>query len=156
MAKKIAKNVETKSVTVLVRLTEDQALRLDQVQQMSPALSSRPAAVRRLLDLMTEEETEVGDAAAGKEPVVSAADAVLIRASIKERTKSYNAAARQLSAIGSNMNQIARAENTLARSKVAGHVNQDFLDSIQRDIAVMRDRISVLAHQDSFLDTWLS
>lgn len=144
--------METKSVAVMSRMTPAQAARLDEVKAMKPALGSRSEAVRRLVDMHMNDGVGTDDAAEGKEVVLGAAAAADLVRALDARTREYNELARQVSAVGNLLNQIARVGNQMVKYDRKGYIAPDAITDPLSNLEAIRDRLAVLAHQDTYVD----
>ncbi|GAA1769049.1 hypothetical protein [Nostocoides vanveenii] len=100
------------AVAVLVRMTPEQAARLDEVQAMGSPLCSRAAAVRRLIDSLDDDDLAPSVAASSAPPVpVLHPDVV---AALECRTEAYNEIGRQVRAAGHNLNTMTRLSHQIA------------------------------------------
>lgn len=153
----MAPKSKTKDVSVAARITVDQAQRLDEVQLVEPVLSSRSAAIGRLIDMMTDEDLEAFDAAAGKENdssnVFRDIDAGKILAALNDRTCAYNELAKQVRPVGNNLNQLVRLGHQVALYGKDGEIAVESIHAIARqheDILV--NGLHRLAAQDAHIE----
>ena len=148
------KRATTKDVSIAARITVEQAQRLDEVQSAKPALSSRSAAIGRLIDKMTDEDLEALDAAEGKEIVFSADAAADLLAALDARTRSYNDLAKQISPIGNNLNQLVRLGHQMAIYGKDGEITVEAINAIARQHDdVVANEMHRLAAQDAHVET---
>lgn len=119
------------SVSVMTRLTPQQAKRLDKVKTAKPAVASRAAAVRRLIDLLTDADleevavraTQEGVGAAPTDKELSVATRLL--AAVEARTVAYNELAKQVRAVGVQNNQLVKLARHMTTFGREGHIPAD-------------------------------
>lgn len=153
----MAPKSKTKDVSVAARITVDQAQRLDEVQLVEPVLSSRSAAIGRLIDMMTGEDLEAFDAAAGKENdsrnVCRDIDVGKILAALEERTRAYNEVSKHLRAIGNNLNQLVRLGHQVALYGKSGGIAAKAIEGIARQLEnALVNGLHRLAAQDAHIE----
>lgn len=149
----VAPKAKTKDVSIAARITEAQAQRLDEVQGAEPALASRSAAVGRLIDMLTDDSFNEYDAAEGKEYFLDAAAAAVIGERLSERTKAYNAVAKQIRAIGNNLNQLVRLGHQIEIYGKDGHIAIEAVDAMVRQLEdIVANELHRLAVQDAHVE----
>lgn len=136
---------------VFTRLTSKQVQRLAVVQSMEPALPSRPDAVRRLIEALDDDDLDRTDAAEGKE-ALSGDDVAAIVAALEDRTRAYNELSKQVHAIGVNCNQLVKLSQQINLG-ASGTIPTEAVESIGRQLEKIKDRASVLAHQDAYVES---
>ncbi|WP_193072443.1 hypothetical protein [Brevibacterium sp. FME37] len=136
---------------VFTRLTSKQAQRLAAVQAMEPALPSRPDAVRRLIEALDDDDLDRADAAEGKE-ALSGNDVDTIVAAMEDRTRAYNELTKQVHAIGVSCNQLVKLGHQINLG-AAGTIPTEAVEGIGRQLSAVKDRTSVLAHQDAYVES---
>lgn len=149
----MAPKAKTKDVSIAARITEAQAQRLDEVQFAEPAVASRSAAVGRLIDMLTEDSFNEYDAAEGKEYVLDAAAAAVIGERLSERTKAYNEVAKQIRAIGNNLNQLVRLGHQIEIYGKDGGIAIEAVDAMVRQHEdIVANELHRLAVQDAHVE----
>lgn len=148
------KKSKTKVVSIAARITVEQAQRLDEVKLMEPALEGRSAAVGRLIDMLTDGEFAEYDAAEGKEYFLDATEVAKICVQLDERTKAYNALAKQIrGGIGNNLNQLVRLGHQVALYGKDGQITVEAIQSLVRQHEdVVANELHQLAAQDAHVE----
>lgn len=149
------KKAPTKDVSIAARITVSQAQRLDEVQALEPALSNRSATIGRLIDMVTDEDLEVlHDAAEGKELVLSADVVATILEALADRTRAYNTVAKQVRAIGNNLNQLVRLGNQMSIYGKQGEITLEAIEGLSRQHEdIVANELHQLAAQDAHVET---
>lgn len=143
-----------KSVSIAARITVEQAMRLDAVQSMEPALSSRSAAVGRLIDLLTDDDLAPADAAEGKEASHSLHpdDVAAVLAALDERTRAYSELSKQIRAVGHFLNTLTKLGHQIAKYGKAAAIPVAAIELVQRRLEPALDRMAALAQQDAHVE----
>lgn len=139
----------TKDVSIAARITARQAQQLDEVQAAVPPLKSRSAAIGRLIDLSIRDDFRAADAAEGKEVHLDAASVELLRESLRLRTNSYNELAKQIRAVGHNLNQLVKLGQ---QAKIYGKSGAVVLDAVENIARQHRDVIANELHRLAMQD----
>lgn len=144
---------ERYSVPFMLRLSPRQVERLDAVLAHDPAFKGRQEVIRRIIDVLLEDDLSTEDAPFGAGAGLDSATAERVIEALSERTSAYNDLKSQVRAIGHNVNQITRALNTIAQLGAGSAPKDSVHKSIDANIASMEDRLTVLASQDSFTES---
>lgn len=136
--------------TVLTRMTSGDAARLDEVAAMEPVLANRPAAVRRLIEWLDDDDLSAGDAAEGKEghSYLHPDDVAAVLAALSARTRAYSELAKQVRALGTNLNQLTKLGHKIAKYANAGMIPTAAVDRLHRTVDALFDRVEALAEHD--------
>lgn len=143
-----------KSVSIAARITLEQAMRLDEVQSMEPALRSRSAAVGRLIDLLTDDDLAPADAAEGKEGSHSLHpdDVAAVLAALDERTRAYSELSKQVRAVGHLLNTLTKLGHQIAKYGKAGAIPTAAVELAQRRLEPAFEHMAALARQDAHVE----
>lgn len=137
---------ESKGVAVFTRVTLAQAVVLDQVQFGDPSLSSRPDAIRHLIDTAA---ITLADTAAGKEtPSLAPADLDRIIAAVDARTRAYNDLAKQVRSVGHLANTLAKLGHQAVTYGRHTTIPVQAVEGVSRGVQQALALLTVLAHQD--------
>lgn len=144
---------ERYTVPFMLRLSPRQVERLDGVLAHDPAFKGRQEVIRRIIDVLLEDDLSAKDAPFGAGAALDSATAERVIEALSERTSAYNDLKSQVRAIGHNVNQIARALNAIAQLGVGSAPSASAFESVAANIASAEDRLAALASQDSFTDS---
>lgn len=141
-------------VQVLARITAEDAARLDEVAAMEPALPNRPAAVRRLIAWLDDDDLATDDAAEGKEdlPTLHPDDVASVLSALEERTRVYSELIKQQRAIGNNLNQLVRLGHQITKYGAAGTIPTAAVEGLGRKHDEALERMATLAEQDAHVE----
>lgn len=144
-----------KVVSIAARITVAQAQRLDEVQSMEPVLSNRSATIGRLIDMLQDDDLDsFPDAAEGKEVVFSADVVTAVLEALDARTRAYNNVAKQVRAIGNNLNQLVRLGHQMAAYGKDGVIPLEALEGLTRQHEdIVANELHQLAAQDAHVET---
>lgn len=140
-------------VGVLTRMEQRHAARLDEVAAMEPALPNRPAAVRRLIELL-DDGLVTGDAAEGKEDLayLHPDDVAAVLAALNARTRAYSELVKQVRALGTNLNQLTKLGHKIAKYANAGMIPTAAVERLHRMADALLARIDTLAEEDAHVE----
>ncbi|WP_154402700.1 hypothetical protein [Nocardioides speluncae] len=142
-----------KSAVVAARLTPEQADRLDEVRAEEPALPTRSAAVRRLIDRLGEADGSTGGSTgddSGRQ--ISPDDVAAVLAALDARTRAYNEMAKQLRAIGTQNNELVKLGHQQVRFGRLGVIPVEAVQHVERRVASGLDHLVELAEQDAHVE----
>lgn len=146
------KGSEPKGVLVTVRVRSDQAALIDEVQALE-SLPSRSSALRRIIDLVTDEDlpTQV-DAAEGKE-ILPPEDVAVIMEALEARTRAYSELAKQVRAIGTQNNELVKLGHQAVKYGKDGVIPVEAVQNFDRRITDVLEHLAMLAGDDAYVET---
>lgn len=121
---------------------------------MEPALPSRPAAVRRLIEWLDDDDLTPADAAEGKEdqPSLHPDDVAAVLAALEARTRVYSELVKEVRAVGNNLNQLTRLGHQVARHGAGGAIPTAAVEGLGRTYDETLGRLATLAEQDEHVE----
>lgn len=148
-------------IAVLVRMTEAQADRLDEVQAMGVPVSSRAAAVRRLIDSLVDDEINTRAAEVGPSSTSSVAGVSLagldpavvdrIVTAVQARAQAYTELASQVRQLGHLQNALTRRGHQIAIFGT-GAIPVEAVEAVGRDVARLLRAVLALEGTDRAAD----
>lgn len=149
----MAPKSKTKDVSIAARITAEQAQRLDEVRRAEPVLPSVSAAIGRVIDMITEDDLDGFDAAEGKENVIDAGSVAMVLEAMATRTRAYNDVAKQVRAVGNNLNQLVRLAHQVAIFDKGGEIATEAIeDLVRRHDDIVANELHRLAAQDAHVE----
>lgn len=144
------KDSAPKDTLVSFRPRDDQVARIDEVQALE-SLPSRSDALRRIIDLLTDEDLPRVDAAEGKE-TIPPEDVAAVMEALEERTRAYRELAKQVRAIGTQNNQLVKLGHQAVKYGKDGVIPVEAVQSLDRRITDALDHLSMLAGDDAYVE----
>lgn len=148
-------------VAVLVRMTAEQAARLDEVQAMGDPLSSRAAAVRRLVDSLDDDEIDARGSGASPPSTSSVAGVSLagldpavvdrIVTAVQARAQAYAELASQVRQLGHLQNALAKRGHQVAIFGT-GAIPVEAVEAVGREVARLLRAVLELEASDRAAD----
>lgn len=138
------------SVPLLMRLSPRQIDRLDAVLASESVYSGRQDVVRRVIDVLREDDLSAADAPIGAGAVLDSATAEDLLEATAERRATCNELVDQVRAIKSLVDQIVKAGKKLAKITGEMALDEAAIDRMRVTLARIEDRLAVLSTQDSF------
>lgn len=135
-----------KTVSVLTRLSGEQADALDQMLLTDPSLPSRPAVIRHLIEAATDAPSVAAETGTLS---LSSEDVDRLIAAIDARTRAYNQVAKQVRALGhltNTLTKLAHQGVTYGRDVV---VPTQAVELVARRLQHTRTALTRIAEQDA-------